>query len=258
MIFTKKSNVTLVLTSCGRFNLLKKTLDSLKKNNTYPIHKIIITEDSGNKEVFSYIPEEWADHCEIIINNPKLGQMKSIDLAYSKVTTDFIFHCEDDWLFYRAGFIEDSMSILNSDPNILQVWLRDYQTDIKKHYPFHSLGIEEKVDNIPYFKLKSNHAIWTGFSLNPGLRRLADYYKVAPFDNSVSSNIREGEIATLYNKLNMYAVILKDSAIKHIGWKDHILTTSEKIEIKNKKIKKIKHIIIGFLLGLLSHLIYFL
>ena len=43
--------VSLVITSCGRFDLLEETLDSFFKYNTYPIKKIIITEDSteGNK-----------------------------------------------------------------------------------------------------------------------------------------------------------------------------------------------------------------
>ena len=39
-----KKEVTLVITSCGRFDLLKETLDSFFEYNTYPIKKIIITE----------------------------------------------------------------------------------------------------------------------------------------------------------------------------------------------------------------------
>ena len=41
-----KKEVTLVITSAGRFDLLKETLDSFFEYNTYPIKKIIITEDS--------------------------------------------------------------------------------------------------------------------------------------------------------------------------------------------------------------------
>jgi len=39
-------DVTAVITSCGRFDLLEETLDSFFEFNTYPIKKIIITEDS--------------------------------------------------------------------------------------------------------------------------------------------------------------------------------------------------------------------
>ena len=40
------NDVSLVITSCGRFDLLERTLDSFFEYNTYPIKKVIITEDS--------------------------------------------------------------------------------------------------------------------------------------------------------------------------------------------------------------------
>jgi hypothetical protein len=38
--------VTLVITSCNRIDLLKKTIASFERFNTYPIKKAIIIEDS--------------------------------------------------------------------------------------------------------------------------------------------------------------------------------------------------------------------
>ena len=81
MIFSSKSNVTLVITSCNRFDLLKKTLESFSKNNTYPIKEIIIIEDSGNPKIRNIIPNQWLDNTKLIINEKNLGQIKSIDLA---------------------------------------------------------------------------------------------------------------------------------------------------------------------------------
>ena len=102
--FSEDSEVTVVITSCGRFDLLKKTLDSFFTFNTYPVKKVIITEDSGDDGVYTAIPEEYKNYFTIIVNKPKLGQIRSIDKAYSLVDTDYIFHCEDDWDFYRDGF----------------------------------------------------------------------------------------------------------------------------------------------------------
>ena len=51
----------------------------------------------------------------MIINEKRLGQMKSIDKAYSEVDTEYIFHCEDDWKFFKNGFIEKSMKLLEED-----------------------------------------------------------------------------------------------------------------------------------------------
>src|ERR1035441_5909366 len=97
------AEITLVLTSCGRYDLLSQTLESFYKFNTYSIKEVIIVED-WNRE----------------------GQIKSIDKAYARVKTPYIFACEDDWCFYKSGFIEKSLEILEKYPKILQVWLREH------------------------------------------------------------------------------------------------------------------------------------
>ena len=40
------------------------------------------------------------------------------------VNTDYIFHLEDDWEFYKIDFIQKSIEILNEDDKILQPVLR--------------------------------------------------------------------------------------------------------------------------------------
>ncbi|OTD27203.1 glycosyl transferase family 2, partial [Escherichia coli] len=51
------STVTLVITSCGRFELLEKTISSLV--NRYPFTEKIIIEDSGNVKVINKIKEKY-------------------------------------------------------------------------------------------------------------------------------------------------------------------------------------------------------
>ena len=43
--------ITLVVTSCNRFDLLVQTLNSFFSKNTYNLDKIIIIEDSGRKKI---------------------------------------------------------------------------------------------------------------------------------------------------------------------------------------------------------------
>lgn len=245
MIFDEKSNVTVVITSCGRFDLLEKTLLSFEKYNSYPIKKIIITEDSGNNAVYDALPKKWLPHTEIILNEKKLGQIKSIDLAYGKVDTDYIFHCEDDWEFYRDNFIEDSLCLLENDDKLLQVWLRDYDKDIKKYYSFISIEDNQQFNDIQFSKVKSTHSMMRGFSFNPGIKRLADYKKIGQYNIGKSSDLTEGVLSIAYSMYGMYVVILKKSAVKHIGWDNHIPTDKEIF----KKSKKIKYISIGFFVG---------
>ncbi|WP_423812810.1 glycosyltransferase family 2 protein, partial [Pseudomonas putida] len=85
MRFSNESDVTLVVTSCGRFDLLKDTLESFDRYNTAPIREVFITEDSGDDAVHAAVPAHWKPHCKVFVNRPKLGQLPSIDLAYSQV-----------------------------------------------------------------------------------------------------------------------------------------------------------------------------
>ena len=49
------NDVTVVITSCGRVNLLRETIDSFITFNTYNIAEIILIDDSGDPGVHSEI-----------------------------------------------------------------------------------------------------------------------------------------------------------------------------------------------------------
>lgn len=62
-------DVTLVITSCGRFDLLEKTLDSFFKFNKHPIAEIIITEDSTEGEKLKKLIKKYGNkNFNLIIN----------------------------------------------------------------------------------------------------------------------------------------------------------------------------------------------
>ena len=104
------NDVSLVITSCGRFDLLERTLDSFFEYNIYPIKKVIITEDSTEGKKLEKLVSKYKDqNFKLIINETREGQLKSIDKAYNEVDTEYVFHCEDDWEFLKEGFIEKSI-----------------------------------------------------------------------------------------------------------------------------------------------------
>jgi len=100
-------DVTVVLTACNRADLLEKTLDSFFEMNTYPLKRFIIIDDGMNFGCNDFIKEKYDFPIELIYNDPKLFQIKSIDYAYSLIDTEYIFHMEEDWVFLKKGFIED-------------------------------------------------------------------------------------------------------------------------------------------------------
>ena len=253
MQFCDQSDITLVVTSCGRFDLLKRTLETFDLFNTADIREVFITEDSGDEAVRLAIPEHWRNHCSFLINRPKLGQLASIDLAYELVKTPYVFHCEDDWAFYRPGFVEDSKGVLELRPDILQVWLRNYVYDLQVHSPYIHLGPREVIGGVPCYPLRSDKPEWQGFSLNPGLRRIKEYWLCAPYAGF------EGEkgLSKRYAQLNLGAVTLEGDAVLHTGFGLHVATAEERLNKARRKrrerIKLVAMLILGVGIGWLIH-----
>jgi hypothetical protein len=222
-----KEDVTLVITSCNRPNELLKTIESFFKYNTYSIKNIIIIDDSGINNCIDnclkLIPSNI--NSTIIYNKHNIGQIKSIDKAYSLVETKYIFHCEDDWEFYEKGFIEKSLDILKLNDKILNVWLREYKNFVvlRNGHPINKQIIDNKYRVMSSFKERTN--IWSGFSFNPGLRRLNDYKLFSPYSQFINSDKCgvggvEQALSRIYNEHKyISAITLNEKGfVKHIGW----------------------------------------
>jgi GT2 family glycosyltransferase len=202
--------VTCVLTSCGRFDLLDKTLRSFFKFNTYPIEKFIIIDDSGYANAHAMISRTLdqlklyeSPEFLILINEKNVGQVKSINLAYAHVKTQYIFHMEDDWEFYAGGFIEESLPVLQNYPWIITVWLRAHN-DTNGH-PL------EHIQELPFPLLTLGYASrWHGFTWNPSLRRLKNYKLIDGEAASSTYYMRKGYRAAITTK--------QDGYVRHIGW----------------------------------------
>lgn len=208
--------ITFALTSCGRPDLLERTMDSFFEKNTYPIKKYIIIEDSNIIGINNHLKEKYKEYnIEWIENDSRLGQIKSIDKMYSKIRTEYIFHCEEDWFFIKESFIEKSLEILEHDKNILNVWLislNDTNGHPVENNTYDINGIDYKFLSLNYLN------VWHGFTFNPGLRRLSDYNLIKPF-NDIGHEL---EISIAYKNLDYRSVILTEKHVEHIGWNRHV------------------------------------
>ncbi len=217
-----KGKVTAVMISCGRYDLLLKTLDSFVSFNTFPIHEVILVEDGPEiPSVVGLYPFPFASRK--ICTGTRVGQIASVDYAYSLVTTEYIFHLEDDWQFYTPKFIEKSLTILESENRCLQVWLRAVNDTMG-----HPLCPKVRyAGNVPWQRVEFDYDNdWHGFSFNPGLRRLTDYIDVGGYGihtrglaNRLGSH--EAALSNLYRRRGMFAVILTDESgrgyVRHTG-----------------------------------------
>jgi hypothetical protein len=229
------SKITMVLTSCGRNDLLEKTLDSFFKYNTYPIERYIIIEDSADFIIFNECErlnkEKYDGKLEFIFNYEKLGQCASIDKAYSIVETEYVFHCEEDWEFYRDGFIEESIKVLKTQPKVIQAWIRPKSDNIlnKIQSNIYTLpfGVSVRIVEPVGFIVRganddgSDMIIknYMGFSWNPGVKRIKDWKELS---NGYSGFEREHLVDQYYRDNGFMVVSLSkddtDGYVKHIGW----------------------------------------
>lgn len=205
---------TVVITSCGRFDLLTATLQSLLPRLTGSLAEVLVIEDSGDAQVREIL-QGISPEIRVIVNEENLGQLRSIDRAYSEVRTDYVFHCEDDWEFYAAPFIEPSFELLDAFPDFSLVSLRprDELNPKVRDAPSRQLG------EISYFVADPTaHPEYFGYSFNPGLRRMSDYRRVGPL-----SDLRgERMVSYCFKKLGYRMAYLDNPCVRHIGDGRHV------------------------------------
>ena len=211
---------TVALTSCGRFDLLEQTLRSLLPRLDGPLAGILIAEDSGDERIYDVV-RQFGDayaKIDVILNDPPLGQVKSIDRLYSRIETEWIFHCEDDWEFFSDGFVAKSFLILKELDHFSIVSVRDRaEFDDNRFFPGPLL-----CSGVQYFAINpANKPIWAGLSFNPGLRRMRDYRIVGPYaDLAVAAT--ERHVSTCYRELGFSIAHLAEPAVRHIGCGRHV------------------------------------
>lgn len=211
------NEVTCILTSCGRFDLLRITLDSFFKFNTYDIKEFYVYEDS-DQIVPTYLKQQyplirWLDY------GSSYNQIKALDELWSRVTTPYAFTMEDDWETYRGGFIEASMEILEAHPKIMHVWLRELE-DMNQHPVEWNLGET-------FGRLKASGNLWSGTRFNPSLKRKSDYDLIGSYGKYATFDPHrpwkaEATISQVYYKFGFSAAILPQGYIRHIGQNRHV------------------------------------
>jgi hypothetical protein len=220
---SQNGDITVVVTSCNRHDLLERTLASfLRHESERRVARILVAED-GEADPGPVCRKLGADYFQ---TGTRLGQIALIDQAYAKVTTPYIFHLEDDWEFFRSGFMEKSRALMERDPKLITVQLRPWQVDEKLTYiaPDKSWAL---VDPAP-------DTAWHGFSFNPSLRRLSDYRLLGSFSKQrltlpliplVASAALpyEAEASDFYFRRGFYAAILdRPGYYRHIGEERHV------------------------------------
>ena len=191
--------VTLCLTIGKRPDLLKRTLESLLASVQFK-HIIAINDfrDEATNEMFKRLCPEG----QLISLDHQLGHHKAVDHMYRLISTPYVFHCEDDWVFDESIDLHSAMLLLEANANISQVCLRKV-ADFRMPEDARALILDCEENGHRYHRLDKLHAQWHGFTFNPHLAKL-DVWKqlggFAPFkkERHISRHIRSQGGFTAY------------------------------------------------------------
>jgi len=225
--------VTLFITSCGRPELLKRTLESFVRCNTYPIKEAILCEDSGIPNIVDFVTKIVTFPVLFCYNKERIGQMKTIEKYTQLIQTPYVFHLEDDYEFFDSGFIELSLQIMDFDPKISQVLLEDEQHDYFKVDIGNPLCYKVLTDNPLRVEANNGDGALNIFSWRPSLKRIEIQKLRMPYELWDDEYTIELEI----NKRGYYAVITKNvkngcpGFCTHIGKNYHVPENFQKVKI---------------------------
>jgi len=207
------SQVTMIVTSCDRFDLLELTLDSFLTLNEYPMAEIIINEDSGNRKAWRKIMNKYGGIAEILFQEKQIGLSRSLDVLMNCVETEYVLGWEDDWISHgNPNFVSEGLKVLSERPDIHQVWFRHHSDHKHPLSPIYEISGVPVRNVLPFGQ-------WNGLSWNPRLQRLADIKRIFP--NGYSEFGDEILCAIHAQQYDYKAVSLENSTVKHIGGGKH-------------------------------------
>lgn len=213
--------VTVIFFSCRRLEILKRSVWSFIKHNTYPITEYIIVNDSGDPKIWKQLEESY-EGATFVFNTENVGLIKSVDLGYEHIKTEYFFHDEDDWCVNKDGFIDKAVKILNCNPMIEEVWPMDMNAHPVEP-KIYGNGVQFRLVKDNYQKGKNgyNDNAWHGFTTACAVKRMSDYLKVAPYASIPWEGTiwhREQAIGERYHQLGYRSAVLLENYAENIGY----------------------------------------
>lgn len=208
--------VTLIITACGRPDLLTRTLASFYEHLDFHVSDVVVYEDSGISGINDNVKNTFR-RVTFIEPGVRTGQIVAQDSLWSHVKTPYALTWEEDWQTYKSGYFAKAVEIMEREPKTLQVLFR---------HPSDNNGHPTLYGGNDYRYLSTNYH-WKGFSFSPSLKRLSDYKRIGSYGKHVKFEpvtpwLSEQKIGQIYYRMGYRAAILKEGYVRHIGNLRHV------------------------------------
>lgn len=203
--------IKVLITSCGRPDLLHQTLRSFLKNQQAAFESIIVHEDHEFRtDEMSELYEFTGQNIKTVFTK-QIGQHASIEKFLNDNSDKYYLHLEEDWSFENTfDWITESIKIMEADPTVIKVLARKGSPHPCVHD--HELMDHQSLCKFGYIQPWENKGIqWHGFSWNPGITRLDLLKQFIPFPKW------EQELAELIFTKGYKVVELEKGIYTHIG-----------------------------------------
>ena len=228
-----KPGITFTITTCKRLDLFKKTINSFL-NCCTDVNKIsewLCIDDNSSLSDREEMKRLYPFFTFYFKTFEEKGHPESMNIIKKKVTTPYICHMEDDWMFYdKRNYISECLEVLNQDSSYGQCLINKNYAEIPEQ---HNLvgGIFKTTNNgLRYYEHEffsdtrlfrekygsgNNCAYWPHFSLRPSLIKKSVLKHVGTF-NLVVSHF-EMDYSYRYMNLGYKSAFLENIYCKHIG-----------------------------------------
>ena len=227
--------ITLTITTCKRFDLFQKTMNSLI--NCFDIDMIdhwVCVDDNSSNEDRIQMKNLYPFFTFILKDESDKGHPRSMNIIKNYVKTPYLFHLEDDWKFFtQRSYIKDALDVINSDSRIGQCLINKNYTEIESDisikggfYKVSKGGVryfeheyvytdEQKTDWYNKYGNCSSSNYWPHFSLRPSLIRTDIFKNIGDFNENAPHF--EMEYAYRYFSLNYISVFFEGLYSIHTG-----------------------------------------
>lgn len=215
--------ITLTMTTCKRYDLFEKTVNSLINNvkDIYMIERFICIDDNSSHEDRKKMLEKYP-FFEFVFKRPdQKGHGVSMNMLKKKLTDEdkYIFHLEDDWLFLtKRNYIGNSIRLLKDNENLGQVLFnRNYAETLDDYGIQGGLGIlngkyliHEYQPDKNKFKYSRSCEYWPHFSFRPSIIKKEVFDKVGNFNTEghfemeyAFRYVNAGYISCFHNRIDL-------------------------------------------------------
>jgi len=224
------TNVTATILSCGRFDLLQRSIESFLRTALTGVN-VIIYDDSAIEAQHQKIVDEYGKKFDLYLGEERKGQAWGIDFLFSKVETPWIFYLEDDWLFLEDGYLQESARVLTEDASIMICGLA-----IKQSY--FSLGAATNLHEVsgvrvydhPKWRIDEKHGWWNGWIGSPNLKRTSDVRSLPKFFSVYDEEAWDREVwKNLVENKGKKSVWLEKCYVEHLGYGRSLFPPGDKL-----------------------------